>query len=294
MQSVKPTALSFNSAFGVLFLSGIIMGFSPVFVREAEVGAFASAFWRVAFALPLLGVWVWLETRNTSENQTLSFSRSSVLAGLFFAGDLVFWHLSILNTTMANATFTVCTSVVWVALFSNLTLRERISRPAWLGIIMCLAGLALLMQGTLQIAPERLIGDIYGLITSVFLGLYMLAMRSARRTTKSGSLFLSSTLVTGAVLLVVMLVSGDTIMAQSASGWFSLFSLGAFTHVAGQGLVTIAIGSLSAMFSSLVIFIEALAAALFGWWLFDEGMSFIQMIGGLLILAGVWMAKPSK
>ena len=243
------------------------MGFSPVFVREAEVGAFASAFWRIMFALPVLFIWAWMEKRKSvSEHRIFTFSISSILAGIFFAGDLAFWHLAILHTTMANATFTVCLSVVWVALFSNWVLGERITGNAWIGLVLCLSGLALLINSSLSIAPERLIGDIYGLITSVFLGLYFLAMRFARRGMKSGKLFFNSSIVTGIVLLIVTMLAGDKIFAETSRGWMSLIGLGLFTHAGGQGLVTIALGSLSAMFSSLVIFIEALAAAFFGWW----------------------------
>ncbi len=269
----------------------MVMGFSPVFVREAEVGAFASAFWRVLFALPLLFLWAYWE-RDRDNTINWRMNKSGIIAGVLFAGDLTFWHLSILNTTMANATFTVCLSVVWVALFSNLFLGERISRGAWLGLFVCLTGLAMLVQSSLSVDPERLIGDIYGIITSVFLGLYFIAMRAGRRSRKSGELFLTSSVVTCAVLFVVALWSGDTLTPETPRGWFSLVSLGAFTHAGGQGLVTIALGALSAIFSSLVIFIEALIAALFGWLLFDEAMTPVQLFGGVLIMLGVWLARP--
>lgn len=290
--TTSTSSLSFPAAFMALLIGGMVMGFSPVFVREAEVGAFASAFWRVLFALPLLLAWAYWE-RDPKTPIDWRMNKSGIVAGLLFAGDLTFWHLSILNTTMANATFTVCLSVVWVALFSNLFLGERISKGAWLGLFVCLAGLALLVQSSLAIEPERLIGDIYGIITSVFLGLYFIAMRAGRRTKKSGELFLTSSIVTCAVLFCVAIWSGDALTPQTAKGWFSLVSLGAFTHAGGQGLVTIALGALSAMFSSLVIFIEALTAALFGWLLFDEAMTPVQLAGGVLIMIGVWLARPT-
>ncbi len=282
-------------AFAAIVFSGIIMGFSPVFVREAEVGPFASAFWRVVFALPLLFLWAWAESRKDNANTSVfSLPLSGMLAGAFFSGDLIFWHLSILNTTMANATFTVCLSVVWVALLSNLVLGEKVSKAFWIGLCLCLAGLALLVHSSLQIEPARLLGDIYGIITSFFLGAYMLAMRSARRHIDGGRLFLSSTIVTMIILGIATMVAGDTFLASTSKGWLSLVSLGVFTHAAGQGLVTLALGVLSAVFSSLVIFIEAVTAAFFGWLLFDEHMSWTQTLGGIMILSGVWLARPKK
>ena len=295
LKTLPKSKLSVEVAFGAIVLSGIIMGFSPVFVREAEVGPFASAFWRVVFALPLLFLWAWYESRNDKHNPSvISLPISGMLAGAFFSGDLIFWHLSILNTTMANATFTVCLSVVWVALLSNVVLGEKVSREFWLGLFLCLAGLGLLINSSLEIDPSRLLGDVYGIITSFFLGAYMLAMRSARRHIDGGRLFLSSTIVTMLILLVAALIAGDTMLASTSRGWLSLISLGVFTHAAGQGLVTLALGVLSAVFSSLVIFIEAVTAAFFGWLLFDEAISWMQSLGGFMILSGVWLARPKK
>ena len=80
------------------------MGVSPIFVRyaSADVGPFASAFWRVAFALPVLYAWMRIEEASApSGPQRDRFGRGTILAGLAFAGDLCFWHLAILNTTVA-------------------------------------------------------------------------------------------------------------------------------------------------------------------------------------------------
>ena len=72
----------------------------------------------------------------------------------------------------------------------------------------------------------------------------------------------------------------------------ALFALGLFSHAGGQGLLAVALGVLSASFSSLVIFIEALAAAIFGWAIFAELLSPLQIGGGALILFGIWVARP--
>ncbi len=277
-----------TSALIALLLGGLVMGFSPVFVREAGVGAFASAFWRVLFALPALYFWAWLERGEASLARR--FSRPAVLAGIFFAGDLVFWHLAILNTTMANATFMVCLTPVWVAVASPWFLGERTEARAIFGLVICLVGLGLLMGSSFQVDPSRLVGDAYGLVTSVFLGLYFVAMRFGRRQLPSGQLFFSSTVITTAVLFVVAVAAGGRMVPETTDGWLALASLGLLTHAGGQGLVTFAIGTLSAVFSSLVIFIEAIAAAFFGWLLFDEAMEPMQWAGSILILTGVWLA----
>src|SRR5262245_22327376 len=49
-------------AFSALALGAIFMGASPIFVRWADVGPQASAFWRAFLALPFLWGWAWWES----------------------------------------------------------------------------------------------------------------------------------------------------------------------------------------------------------------------------------------
>ena len=282
--------LPFAVAFALLVTGAVTMGISPVFVRYSEVGPFASAFWRVLLALPVLFVWAYLETRHRGINWRLP--RAILLSGLFFSGDLVFWHLAIVNTTMANATLMATLAPVWVVLFSRAFIGEEVGRNAYYGLAICLAGAFLLIGSSYRVEPERIVGDLYGLITSLFFGLYFLAVRVGRRTHRAGEITFLSTLVTASVLLVVALISGNSMLPQTLGGVAALVALGTISHAGGQGLLAVALGSLSAAFSSLVIFVEALAAALFGWLIFSEGMTPGQIGGGALILVGVWVARP--
>ena len=267
------------------------MGASPIFVRLADVGPFASAFWRVFLALPFLWAWARLDTGGAIAWTALAHP-PVLLAGLFFAGDLFFWHLSILGTTVANATFLATISPIWVALGAGLFLRERVGAGPLIGLALCMAGGLALLGNSYGFAPERLTGDLYGIATSVFFGAYILAMRRARGHYGAATLALLSTAVTAACLLVVALMLESTLLPRSWGGAASLVGLALISQVAGQGLLAVAIGSLPAMFSALVIFIEAIAAAGFGWLILAEALSAAQLFGGLVILVGIWVARP--
>lgn len=290
--NVKPAPLSFAVAFTALLLGAMAMGISPVFVRFADVGPFASAFWRVCLALPILLIWMLWENKRNPSATLWRFDKAIWLSGLFFAGDLIFWHLSILNTSIANATFLACLAPVWVALFSGLFIGEPVSRGLWPGLILCLIGAGLLIGSNASASPQRLLGDIYGFITSIFFGLYFLAVRVARRDHGAGALTFKSTLITATVLLLVALIAGQSLWPQTMVGILALLALGFISHTGGQGLLAVALGSLSATFSSLVIFIEAVAAAIFAWIIVNESLSLFQLAGGVLILAGIWIARP--
>jgi drug/metabolite transporter (DMT)-like permease len=120
----------------------VAVGASPIFVRFADVGPYASAFWRTFLALPLLWAWARIETGGRSPT---TFDRPVLLAGLFFAGDLFCWHLAILGTTVANATFLATTAPIWVAFGAWLLTRETIGLRTMLGLALCLSGGAALL-----------------------------------------------------------------------------------------------------------------------------------------------------
>src|SRR3954468_15525888 len=120
-----------------LVTGAIAMGASVLFVRWADVGPYASAFWRVFLALPFLWVRMRLENRSAGWPR---LDRAVLLAGLLFTGDLFFWHLAILGTTVANATFLATTAPIWVALGAWLVLSEAAGARILSGLALCILG----------------------------------------------------------------------------------------------------------------------------------------------------------
>jgi drug/metabolite transporter (DMT)-like permease len=281
-------------AFLALLAGAVALGFSAIFVRLAAaegIGPFASAFWRVALSLPVLYAWMRLEETHGPRPRK-AFSRASVLAGLAFAGDLFFWHLAILNTTVANATFFATTAPVFVVLVSWLVLRRHVEGATVAGLLLCLLGGAALVGASLRLDPAHVRGDFQGVVTAFFFGLYFLAVERARDGAGAGRVTFEASVVTTAVLLPVALALDGSLLPRSAAGWLWLVGLAWVSHAGGQGLLSVALGRLPATFSSLVIFLEAVATAAFGWILLGERVTLVQASGGALILLGIYVARP--
>ncbi|MFP3944167.1 MAG: DMT family transporter [Alphaproteobacteria bacterium] len=272
----------------------IAVGASPIFVRISELGPFATAFWRVALALPVLFLWHAWEQKTWRLEPPRAEARGLALAGVLFAGDLIFWHLAIRHTTVANATLFANFSTVVVALGAWLLLGERLTRRFIAGLALALTGAVLLSGATYQLDPDYLVGDAYGLITALFFGSYILAVRSARARTTAAGLMLWSGIVTAAALLVATLVMGEPLWPHSLYGWVVLTALAWISHAGGQGLIAYALGHLPAGFSSLVVLMEPLAAAVLGWLILAEALTLQQAIGGAVILAGVLLARERQ
>ena len=303
MSQSKVSALSTPSAVALprgvalglvaIVAAALAMSISPSLVRLADVGPFASAFWRVFLSLPVL--WLWMrrdEARAGAAAPRASFAMPTLLAGLVFGGDLFFWHLSVMKTTIANATFFATCAPIWVVLFGWLLFGHRVGRPTLLGLGLCVLGGAALVAQSFAFDPAHAVGDGLGIVTGVFFGLYFLAVGAARGRTGAARVTFEITCVSAVLLFAAAFALDPHLLPRSTGGWAVLLCLALVSHAGGQGLLSVALGLLPTAFSSLVIFLEAVAAAGIAWLVLGEAVTPIQAVGGLAILGGIWIARP--
>lgn len=271
--------------------AALAMSVSPILVRFADVGPLASAFWRVFLALPVLWIWMHQDEKHGGRREK-RFALATILAGLAFAGDLLFWHLAIMNTTVANATFFATMAPVWVVVFGWILLRQRTERTVLGGLSLCIIGGSALVYESLSVNPIHALGDGQAIITGMFFGLYFLAVGAARKVTGAGRVTFELSIVTAIVLFVFAAFIEGNLVPKTLSGWAVLFALALVSHAGGQGLLSVALGRLPTAFSSLVIFLEAIVAAGIAWVVLDEPVSWLQAAGGVVIITGIWIARP--
>jgi drug/metabolite transporter (DMT)-like permease len=114
-------------ALAVLLFGACAIGFAPILVRLSDTGPAAAAFWRFAFAAPLL-----LLLGRVAECSGFGRPAPAALwAGVFIATDLAFWHYGIALTSVANATVLSNLTPIVVTAVAWLLYRER-PRPLFL------------------------------------------------------------------------------------------------------------------------------------------------------------------
>lgn len=278
-------------ALAALFAGAIGIAFAPIFVRWSEVGPVATAFWRLLLALPLLALWAVLEERRQPPSGTTAGWPMAMLAGVFFAADLAVWHWSIRLTSVANATFLANLAPVVVTIGAWALLGERARPVFFAGMLVSLAGAALLMGANLGGPDAILAGDGLGMMTAVFYAGYQLCVKRLRDTQSAARIMLFSGAACAAALLPVALAMGETILPQSLAGWGVLLGLALVCQFAGQSLIAHAVAHLSASFSSVGLLLQPVAAAGFAWLLFGEALVALQWWGGAAVLLGIYFAR---
>lgn len=277
-------------ALAALFCGATFIALSPIWVRVADVGPTASAFWRVALAVPLLWGLVACLPKPAAVARRDGWLLAA--AGLAFAGDLAFWHWSIQATSVANATLLANLSSIFVTLATWLLWRQRPSGLFLVGLALALCGVALLVRSSLGFSPAALLGDAYGVVTAMFYAWYLLTVKRLRDLGAATlRLMAVTTTLTAAILLPLALASGEPMLPASARGWLVLLGLAWITHAGGQGLITFALAHLPAAFSSVGLLLQPVLATAFAWVLLAEPLGALQIAGGAVVLAGIYLAR---
>jgi drug/metabolite transporter (DMT)-like permease len=280
--------------FIALLAGGCAIAFAPIFVRLADTGPVASAFWRTALAAPLLWMWAFHVRAKEPAAGTVPFG-ALLAAGLFFALDLGVWHWSIVWTSVANATLLANLAPIWVTVAGWLLWRQKVTRPFLVGMFVALAGMFVLVGPNFAIGGTPLAGDALAAFTAIFYGSYMLAIKRARDAKASTARLMAwSTTITAVILLPFALFSPQPMLPAGASGWLVLVGLAVVTQILGQGLIAYAFAHLPASLSSVSLLIQPVVAAFVAWLLFAEAVGAAQWIGGAIVLAGIWIAKRAS
>jgi drug/metabolite transporter (DMT)-like permease len=280
-----------NPALGALLAGATFIALSPIFVRVSEAGPTATAFWRVALAVPALWLLYWIKPKARARRYSSKWLLL-LAAGSAFAGDLGFWHTSIKLTSVANSTLLANLASIFVTLAAWIFLRQRPTGVFLTGLAAALAGVALLVHTSLAFSATGLLGDTLGVVTAMFYAGYLLAVKGLRdRGETTLHLMAVTSTITAIILLPVALATGEPMLPSSATGWWILVGLALVSHAAGQGLIAYALAHLPAAFSSVSLLFQPVMAALFAWLLLAEPLVPLQVAGGLIVLFGIYVAR---
>lgn len=279
----------------LLLVGAAAIAFAPIFVRVSELGPVTTALWRCVLAVPVLGVMMLWDQRSA---RTPPLGRREylrlALAGLFFAGDLGIWHISIHFTSVANSTLLVNLAPIFVTLFGFVLFKDRVTRLFLVGMAVAMVGALTLMGDSLTLSRQTFIGDLLAALTAVFYASYILAIGRLRSRLGTSVVMFWSTLFTALCLIPAALISGEAILAQSLDGWLMLFGLALSSQVFGQSLIAYALAHLPASFSSVSLLFQPVVAALAAWALFGEALGPLQGLGALVVLVGVALARKGS
>lgn len=277
----------------VLFVGIICVSISAIFVKKANVTGLVAAFYRIVFALTIIGPMFFIKRKKNITKKNLIIC---ITGGLLFGFELAFWNISVMSSTATIPTLLVNLSSVWVCFGAFVFLKEKVTIMHLIGNFVALLGVVIII-GINKIVNLKLdSGVLYALIASVFLAGYTLVIKKARNNTDTISVIFYA-LIGSLISLSIMCLFGKVKLSGfSAESWVYLVCIGVVTQVGGYVSINYALGHMDSIKVSLATLLQPVLTAVFASLLLNEIIKSQKIYGGIIILFGLGISfiKPKK
>lgn len=273
-------------------LGALTISFTGVLVRLANVEPATAAVFRCLYALPVLW-WLARAEERRFGPRAPGQRRLALIAGLFFAADLVSWHYAIGLVGAGLATVLGNTQVVFVAVAAWLFFGERLTVRLVGALVVALSGVVLIsgVVGGGAYGENPALGVVLGLFTGAAYAGFLLVQRMGNRDTRrpAGPLF-DATASAAMASAVAGIVIGQVTFLPSwpAHGWLLILALSA--QVVGYLLISVALPRLPSALTSIVLLIQPVAAVGLAMLILGESPSVTQLVGVGMVVGGVLLA----
>jgi drug/metabolite transporter (DMT)-like permease len=272
-----------------------VLGFSAIFVRWANAPGPMTAFYRLGLAMLILTPFYFYSRRGKPKADlrwgVLIFP---LLGGVMTAMDHTFWSSAMSYTSAANATLLNYLAPVWVALAAWLWFKERLPRLFWIGLALTLAGAAVISGADFLRHPSVGKGDVLAVISSFFFAGYFLVTQHGRKRLDTLSYVWMVGVSSTVTLLAVNLALGTPFSGYPPQTYLAFLGAALVSQIGGYLAVTYAMGHLPASVVSPTMIGQPVLTALLALILFGEGLLPAQILGGLVILLGIYWVHRSR
>lgn len=280
---------------------------ASIFIRfaQADAPSLVIAVYRLSIATMILTPVLLSRYRNDLAAMKKREVTLTLISGVFLAIHFATWITSLEYTSVASSVVLVQTAPLFVAFFSPLILRERLSRSIVVGLILALIGsLTIGLSDACNSAEglrcpdlgsffrgDAMKGDLLALAGAAGGAGYIMIGRRVRSTVK---LLPYITLTYGAasvVLIILMLIAGHAPFGYSPQIylWFLLLAL--FPQLFAHSTYNWALGYLSAALVSISQLGEPVSSTILAYIILREIPTPLRVVGAVIILIGIGIAS---
>ncbi len=273
--------------------TGILsLGMTAMFVRWADAPGPVTGFYRLAIATALTAP---LFIRKQWKQAAIPRAHLLIplLGGLFAAGDFALWNTSVLFTTASNATLLGNTAPLWVALIAMLFFRERLRLDFWFGLALALAGAVFIVGRDFLVHPSLGVGDLMACGAALFYAAYMLTTQRGRANLDVFRYWWLASLSATFGLMAINLVMGFSLTGYPSYSWMIFLATAIVSQIIGYISISYALGHLPASVVSPSLIGQPIVTTILAIPLLGELPETIQIVGGVIALAGIYLVNQS-
>lgn len=267
-----------------------------MFVRWANAPGIVTVFYRTAISTLLVAPFF---VKNLVQNKRSLKSIApwipmAMLGGLMIALDQASWASALLMTKMANTTYFNSLAPLWVALFALFVFKEKLKWIFWVGLALALGGTLIILGLDLIYRPHLGPGDLLGLVSSFFYGGYFLVTQNGRRNLDTLTYTWIATLSCAICLGLINILFNQSIIGFPLESYLFFFGAAITSQVIGYFSLSYALGQLSATIVSPTMLAKPITVALLAFIFFGESLTFGEIIGGILVLIGIFLINKNE
>ena len=236
----------------------------------------------------------WMKAREELLSLSLRDIGLASLSGLFLALHFSTWISSLNYTSVANSVVLVNTNPLWVGLLTPLVTKERMKTGTVVGILLSVCGGVIIGAGDFATGGKALYGDALALAGSLCAAGYLLLGRSLRR--RLSLLAYISVCYTGADVSLWTLVLGLNLPISGFSGhtYASFAAMALISQLIGHSSYNWALKWFSPSLIAVSLLGEPVISTLLAYILFGESLTVSKTIGGITILAAIYVTSTSE
>jgi drug/metabolite transporter (DMT)-like permease len=291
------------TAFATLLLIAFMMGANHVAARVAfSSGLDVATAVACRSLVTALVVGLLVIVQRVSLQLTPQHKRALPLIGLCIALQSQCLYSSVARLPVALALLAFNTYPLWAALWDGLLYRRKPERALVLAMPVILLGLALALDvlgaasGLGSAAQWDRIGAgvAFALAAGAFFGLALVWTQHETQGLDGRLRTLSSMLLAGVVALGFIGAQGGPHLPTSVAGWWGLAALTFLYGTAFTILFTV-LPRLGVVGNSAIMNVEPIFALVLAWWLLDQTIAPIQLVGaGLVVGAVIWLGLRKR
>ncbi|NEN75135.1 DMT family transporter [Pelistega sp. NLN82] len=273
----------------LVLLSICCLALGGIFVKLSQFPPITTGMYRVLFSLPIF----FLLTKANKQEYRMNNKEKliAICAGIFLALDLILWNISFSYTTVANANLLANLVPFTVVPISYFVYKEKISKEFILGGSIILLGVFILMGGKVNPTLDNFKGDGLAILTSVFYGLFIATVYKLRTRASTIQLMSYASIGCLLVLLPVSLLIEGVYIPYTFKDFYPLIGLALLSQILGQGGLSYCLGKVKASYASLLVLTQPVISALYAYFIFDENLSYKEILGMFVILMGLYIAN---
>lgn len=274
----------------IMIVLGVIgISLSSIFVKYAQAPSAVTAAYRLLWTVVLMTPFVFGKktVRRELLATTAKMAFLSCISGVFLAMHFVLWFESLQHTSVASSTTIVCTEVVWVAFGFYLLLKGKFRWNTLLAIGISLMG-SILITYSDSGSDSHLYGDILALLAAMAVAVYTLIGRVVRSNVSTAVYTYMVYTACAVVLVIACVVGGYGLFDYGLSPVIVGLLLSVFSTLLGHSIFSWCLKYFSPAFVSASKLCEPVVAAVLAGFLFSEVPGWLQILGSLLILGGVY------